>query len=103
MSALRLIDVEDLQYVADRHAAHKGLTAPYDGYVRHIPRAHRLVRLGYLSRERHSEHVRGERRFYWWCFRLTNKGRSSLGGPHPSAKPKQPAPATAPATPETTR
>lgn len=41
-------------------------------------RAHRLVRQGFLSRVLHSEHVRGERRFYWWRFDVTTKGKSFL-------------------------
>lgn len=54
-----------------------------------IARAHRLTRQGFLSRTRHSEQVRGEKRFYWWRFEVTAKGKDFLRSfaTQPSAEP----------------
>ena len=71
-------DVEELQHIAQGRASWKGTQPPYDGYAKNRRRAYRLVRLGLLNVERFSEHVRGERRFYWAVFGLTSAGRNVL-------------------------
>lgn len=67
-------DLAELRYVAAARRRDRGTRSPYDGYARDLRRAHKLVRLGLLRRERFSEHIRGERRFYWWVFSLTTAG-----------------------------
>lgn len=64
-------------------------TAGRSGYFgmvepRLVRAAHKLVRRGLLTRERFSEHVRGEPRFYWWAFRLTDRGMAALEAAGPN-------------------
>lgn len=66
-------DIAEIAYVA-RHP-----NAGYDSEnCVNIIRAHRLVRQGFLRRVLHSEQIRGERRFYWWRFEVTDKGAQFL-------------------------
>lgn len=64
-------DIAEIAHVAiHRHSEYSNCL--------NILRAHRLVRQGFMSRCQHSEQVRGERRFYWWRFEVTAKGKQLL-------------------------
>lgn len=76
--------MDDRQLLRHVHSAYThwrgGSTPPSSGYLPDsspttVRQAHRLVRTGLLKRERFSEQVRGEPRFYWWAFYLTDAGK----------------------------
>lgn len=72
--------LDELRHIAKQRGDRSGpSTPPYDGYTRDRRMARRLVRGGYLSVETFSEHIRGERRFYWPVFYLTEAGRQAVG------------------------
>lgn len=75
-----LTDAEraELRYISERHGASGPSTPPYDGYARDRKLAFRLKRKGYVRVEIYSEHVRGEPRFYWKVFRLTDQGKAAI-------------------------
>lgn len=75
---LSALDREELEHVRRSRAHWVGTQPPSDGYARDLRRAHSLVRRGLLRRDQFSELVRGERRFYWWAFSLTEKARKEL-------------------------
>lgn len=37
-----------------------------------------LARLGLATRMRQSEQIRGERRYFWWVYKITDAGRAAL-------------------------
>jgi hypothetical protein len=91
MSDSKVLSDEDCVFIADiirRRGRWHGSSPHYNGYLpemrspeeskRNLQRAHRLVRQGWLRRERHSEQVRGEPRFYWWAFRPTDEACQSV-------------------------
>jgi hypothetical protein len=71
-------DIDEIRHVAKASGRSTGSTPDYDGNCRNLMRAHRLVRQGFLERRQFSEQLRGERRFYWWGFYVTEKGRAFL-------------------------
>lgn len=78
------IDGMDLTIMRDcirKRTHHDGtFQPPYDGYVirEFHSKAHTLVRHGFMARTQFSEQIRGERRFCWWSFSVTDKGRKAL-------------------------
>lgn len=82
-------DIAELKHVSKAFSrSGQGSSAPYNGYTTNIVRAHRLVRQGFLRREKHSEQIRGERRFYWWAFYITDKGRQIIRAPETPKEPR---------------
>lgn len=75
---LTAIERAELRQIMERRARWRDTQPPYDGYTTDIRMAHKLTRAGYLRRVRFSEHVRGEPRFYWWTFYITDKGMAAL-------------------------
>lgn len=77
-------DTDLLKHVLVTREHDRGLVPPETGYLpgmalsteeraKVVRQAHRLVREGYLVRTQYSEQVRGEKRFYWWVFTVTDK------------------------------
>lgn len=68
----------ELLYISMQRGSSGPSSPPFSGYAKNRKVAFRLKRKGYVFTEEYSEHVRGEPRFYWKVFRLTDKGRHAL-------------------------